>query len=203
MARGDNFYSGLVAWMKIILPLVALGLLSILFLISRKVDPTRQPIVEINLEQRAREQGATRPSFAGVTQGGDEVTILAARARPDLEDPRHIFAEDISAELRLSRGTMIEITAQNAEMNQGDLTASLDGDVIFRADNGYEVRTERLNTRLDVLYADTPGPVQGFGPPGEITAGRMLLTSDKESGEAEILFTAGVKLIYTPGNTKE
>lgn len=203
MGWGGDFYSRLVAWMKIILPLVALGLLSTLFLISRGVDLSNYPAVEIDLEQRAQEQGATRPSFAGVTRGGDEITVLAERARPDLSDPKRVIAEDVSAEMRLLRGAIIRVSARQADLHQGRFTADLDGNVIIRTSDGYVIETDRLNTHFDVLHAETPGEIRGLGPPGRITAGKMILTSDAETGDAEILFTKGVKLVYTPDTSKE
>lgn len=203
MIRGDDLYSQVVAWMKIILPLAALGLLSTLFLISRTVDPTQQPTVQVDLEQRAHEQGASKPSFAGVTSGGDEVTFKAARARPDLKDPDRLIADDVSAELRLLEGTVIEITAQHADMHQKKFTAALSGSVLLTTTNGYTIETDRLTARFDELYAESPGPVTGTGPPGNITAGRMVLTGDEGTGDAEMLFTKGVKLIYIPNNPED
>ena len=199
MTRGYDLYSQVIAWMKIILPLAALGLLSTLFLISRTVDPTQQPpISQIDLEQRAHEQGATNPSFAGVTSGGDEVMLEALRARPDLSDPEHLIADEVKAEIRLQDGTIVDITSDHADMHQSDFTASLDGNVTVETTTGYLIRTDRLNTRFDVLHAETPGAVEASGPPGDITAGKMLLTSNEESGDAELVFTDGVKLVYTP-----
>ena len=66
MAQGE-FHTRFVGWMKIILPVIALGLLSTLFLLSRTVDPTQDiPVTEVDLEQRAQDQGASnrqaRPS---------------------------------------------------------------------------------------------------------------------------------------------
>ncbi len=203
MTLGEDFYSRLVAWMKIILPLAALGLLSTLFLISRTIDPTQKPITEIDLEQRAQEQGATKPTFAGVTSGGDQVGFTAARARPDPRDPERLIADDVQAELRLVRGTIIDITSEHGDMHQSNFTAALNGDVVVETTTGYSVLTDQLNSRFDILYAETPGPVEGYGPPGDITAGKMLLTSDEETGHAELLFTEGVKLIYTPQSSKE
>lgn len=203
MAWQGDFYSRLVAWMKIILPLVALGLLSTLFLISRTIDPTKQPVSHLDLKQRAHEQGATKPSFAGVTSGGDQVTFLAQNARPDSSDPERLIAHDVSAELRLLGGTVIDITALHADMHQSKYTASMDGEVLIISTNGYRINTERLNTRFDLLYAESPGPVRGTGPPGKITAGKMLLTSDEDTGIAEMLFTEGVNLIYKPNNPEE
>src|SRR6056297_1068884 len=128
MLDADNFHSRLVAWMKIILPLLALGLLSTLFLISRTVDPTKNiPITSIDLEQRADDLGATNPSFAGVTNRGDQISIRADQAKPDASDPEHLMARTVAAQLRLTSGTVIDITSNRAEMNQGTLTANLEG----------------------------------------------------------------------------
>ncbi|WP_306151263.1 LPS export ABC transporter periplasmic protein LptC [Roseovarius sp. MMSF_3281] len=204
MTGADNFHSRLVAWMKIILPLIALGLLSTLFLISRNVDPTKNvAITGIDLEQRADDLGATNPSFAGVTNRGDQVSIRARQAKPNAQDPEHLLAETVTAKLRLTSGTVIDITSNHAEMHQGRLTANLEGDVHVVTTNGYDLTTQKLDTRLDSLYAETPGPVQGAAPVGTIEAGRMRLDTDKTTGEAHLLFTDGVKLLYTPQNPEE
>lgn len=204
MARADNTYSRVVAWMKIILPLAALGLLSTLFLLSRTIDPTQSvPIAQIDIELRAQEMGATRPSFAGVTQQGDEILFTALSARPERDAPETLLADTVTARLALVAGTVVDITSAHAEMNQNDLTATLDGQVNIITSTGYVVDTDRLNTRLDAVYAESPGPVTAVGAIGTIDAGRMLLHNNSESRAAELLFTEGVKLIYLPDNAKE
>lgn len=204
MAWEVDLYSRVVAWAKIILPLAALALLSTLFLISRTVDPTQQPpVTQVDLEQRARDQGVTNPSFAGTTSGGDEVMIRAKLARPDLKDPDRLSADDVVAEIRLSQGAVIDITADHADMRQDELTASLDGNVTIETTTGYVIRTQSVDTRYDRLFAETPGSVTASGPPGDLTAGRMRLTSNEDSQNAELLFTDGVKLVYTPNKPED
>lgn len=204
MAWSGDLYSRVVTWMKIILPLAALALLSTLFLIQRKVDPTAQPpITQTDLEQRAQEQGVTNPSFSGVTSGGDEVIFKARRARPDLSDPERMIADDVMAKIRLTEGTIIDIAAEHADMNQGNATASMEGNVHVETTSGYLITTERLTARYDILFAETPGPVQATGPIGELTAGKMRLSSSDATGEAELLFTDGVKLIYNRNVSKD
>ena len=204
MALHDNLYSRVIAWMKIILPLAALGILSTLFLISRTIDPTESiPVAQIDLEQRAQELGATNPSFAGMSNGGDQITFQAVRARPDPQDPEHLMATDVTAQLGLTSGTVIDITSDNADMHQSNYTATLDGNVHVTTTSGYEINTQTLWTRLDELYAETPGRVDGNGPPGDLTAGKMLLRTNPDTGQAELIFTQGVKLVYTPRETKE
>lgn len=204
MGSADNFHSRLVAWMKIILPVAALGLLSTLFLISRSFDPTKSvPVSQIDLERRAHEQGATNPAFAGVTSSGDQVMFQAKSAQPDPIEPERLIAKDVTAQMRLIAGTVIDITSDSADMHQDRDIAELDGNVHVTTSTGYVIDTERLLTRFDQLYAETPGPVKGTGPPGEINAGRMILNTDDLTGEPQLLFTDGVKLLYTPDKSKE
>lgn len=199
MARQDNFHSRLVAWMKIILPIAALGLLSTLFLISKGFDPSKTiPLAEIDLEQRAQDQGATNATFAGMTSGGDEVMITAEAARPSRDDPRLIRADTVAARVRLLSGTVIDITSRQADLHQSRYTVTLFGDVVMRMSTGYVVRTDRLIARIDDLHAESPGRVSAEGPRGTLTAGRMVLTGNNDINQVHLLFTGGVKLLYQP-----
>ncbi|MET4130240.1 hypothetical protein [Roseovarius sp. MBR-6] len=199
MARADNTYSRIVAGMKILLPLAALGLLSTLFLISRTIDPSRSvQLSEIDLEKRAQEMGVTSPSFAGVTANGDEVTIAADMARPDANSTDRISADQVRGEMRLSGGTVIALRADAARVDQAAMTAALLGGVHITTTTGYVIDTERLDARLDVLHAESAGAVRATGPIGSIEAGRMLLHHNTETDTAEVLFTGGVVLIYLP-----
>lgn len=204
MRGRDNFHSRLVAWMKIILPVVALGLLSTLFLLSRKVDLTDAvPVAQIDLEQRAHDQGATNPAFSGVSSGGEQVTFRADSARPDPEDAQRILAREVRAQLRLNGGTLIDIAAQHGATDQRDLSTVLHGDVHITTSTGYDIRTDRLEAEFDTLAARSPGKISGTGPIGALTAGRMELRTDAEDDAAHLLFTDGVKLIYTPAGKED
>ncbi len=202
--RGDNFHTRLVNWAKIILPLVALGLLSTVFLLSQKVDLSNMiPFSDVDLAQRAHDQGATNPSFAGVASGGEEVSFRAATVRPDPDDRERLLAEIVSATLLLNGGAIIDIAAERGAASQSRMTARLEGDVQITTTTGYDIRTDAIDARFDTLFAETPGPVTGFGPPGALNAGRMILTSDPETGNAHLQFTDGVKLVYKPAKPKD
>ncbi|MDZ7710184.1 MAG: hypothetical protein U5K36_09035 [Roseovarius sp.] len=199
MARADNTYSQIVAGMKILLPLAALGLLSTLFLISNTVDPSNSvPIAPIDLEQRAQELGVTRPSFAGVSGRGDEIILRADTARPERDMPERLVAERITGEIGLAGGAGLRLRATTARLDQTTMTATLEGAVHVTTTTGYEIDTGRLDMRLDALYAESPGQVTATGPLGDLTAGRMILHEAGDNGDAELLFSGGVKLIYRP-----
>ncbi|SEK79582.1 LPS export ABC transporter periplasmic protein LptC [Roseovarius nanhaiticus] len=202
--RGDNLHTRLVNWAKIILPLVALGLLSTVFLISRKADISDTiPFAEVDLAQRAHDQGVTNPSFAGVASGGEQILFRAASVRPDPEDRELVLAETAKASLRLNGGGVVDITGQRGQASQIRKTARLEGDVQVITTTGYDIRTDAIDTRFDTLFAETPGPITGTGPAGALDAGRMILTSDPETGAANLQFTDGVKLVYNPPKSKE
>jgi hypothetical protein len=71
----DNLHSALVAWLKILLPLAALAVLSTLFMVSRSVDPADAiPYAQVDIEDRLRDPRLTDAIFAGMTQDGTAVS---------------------------------------------------------------------------------------------------------------------------------
>ena len=89
MAWRDNLHSRFVAWMKILLPLAALGILSTLFMISDRFDPTNAvPVADIDLQERAQSLGATKATFAGVSADGHKISLRTERARPLGREPQ-------------------------------------------------------------------------------------------------------------------
>jgi lipopolysaccharide export system protein LptC len=201
MARADNTYSRVVAGMKVLLPLLALGLLSTLFLISRTVDPSKSvPVAQVDVEKRAQDMGASNPSFAGVTDTGDEIRFNAGIARPGRDVDGPITAEAVTAQIQLAAGTTVDITARAAEFDQRAMQTHLRGDVQITTSTGYVIDTDRLDMNLDALDAATPDTVTATGPLGNLTAGQMVLRNANGNGAAELLFTEGVKLIYQPPN---
>jgi len=205
MGWHDNFHSWLVAWMKIVLPLAALGLLSTLFLISERFDPAETtPPAALKLAQRARDEGATDVTLAGVTRDGHEVILQTARFVPSATDTRRLNAENLQAHLRLRKGTRVEVAARAGELDQRQNTARLSGNVTFDTSTGYSMKSDRLDMRLDLLHVVSPGPVSGTAPGGNLSAGRMVLSGNKQSPhDVHLLFTNGVKLIYQPKSSGE
>ena len=83
MAAPDNLHSRVVSWLKIILPLAALALLSTLFLVARIGDPNATlPFTEKDLEEMASEQRVDGPDFSGTTPEGRAIRMSAQTATP-------------------------------------------------------------------------------------------------------------------------
>ena len=200
----DNLYSRLVAWLKVLLPIAALLMLASLFLFSKNIDPTTTiPFTTVDLRERAASQRATAPEFSGATEAGDLIAFRAASARPDLERASRLYAEALDARIDLVSGSVITFHAVGGVVDEVADRAELSGDVIINNSIGYTVTTDRLISGMRNIHAETPGAVDGVGPPGTFTAGRMLITSGEEDDSAQMLFTGGVKLLYDPPDPKE
>lgn len=184
-------------FLKIVLPLTALALLSTLFLFSRDVDPLSQlPVARTGLEERARDQQVTAPYFSGKTRRGDVVTVSARAARPEGETGGRIFAETVSARIDTIGGARVSMTAREGVFDQSEQQLTMTGEVEIRTSIGYEIFTPLVRSELGTLHI-TGGPVEAMGPPGTFTASAMLITGEAD-GAAHMVFTGGVKLVYTP-----
>ncbi len=199
MSWRDEGWSRMVFWLKILLPLAALAILSTLFLLSRSVDPRNAiPFSQVEIADRVGGQQMTALSFSGASIEGHLIGFTAAAARPDPAAPDRILTEQPAAMIDLISGTHLTLNAASGTLDEPADRATLTGAVRLTSSLGYEVRSDAIEAALSRLAVTSPGPVEGKGPPGNFTAGAMVLDSDPVTGQARLLFTGGVRLIYLP-----
>lgn len=200
MALRDATYSRVVAWLKILLPLAALGLLSTLFLLSRTTDPmTSIPYLQDGARPVPGEERVSRPSYSGSTEGGASLTVTARQAAPGKGDEGRATALDVAAEAVLRDGSRVTLSAGSAAMDEATQRLELSGSVRIASSTGYSMETSALIAELETLRMESAGMVQGSGPPGRFEAGRMVLDAGEDGDEAaQLLFTGGIKLVYDP-----
>jgi len=200
MSRQNNRYSRFVAWVKIILPLVALALLSSLVLFSRSIDPEGAiPFAEVDVRELARDQVISAPTYTGVTSDGAAIVLSAKSARPDLAEPTRGLATELNARIDTPDGQRVNVTAQKGQIDTRGGVAELSGDVRVDTSSGFSLRTDAMRTALDRTDITSHGPVEGDGPPGTLSAGSMHLFEDEtRPGTYVLVFQDGVKLVYQP-----
>ncbi|MDA7423872.1 LPS export ABC transporter periplasmic protein LptC [Thalassococcus lentus] len=197
MARAEGLYSRVVAWLKIILPLAALALLSTLFLLSRSGDPMMDtPFAEALASGETVQQKVSAPYFAGTTRRGEMLIMTAESARPGLDGKIH--ANSLEATLTQSNGATIQLNAPEATLRDGQQEALLEGGVRIESSTGYVVVTDGLISEFNETRARTTGPVKGTAPFGTLDAGGLQISPAETEGDVLLLFTDGVKLIYEP-----
>lgn len=192
-------YSRMVAWLKVSLPLLALGILSTLFLISRVVDPPSTiPFADSEVQARLSNQQVTGPYYSSMSADGDQIDFIADRVINSPQEPGTNIAEEVDVVVHFASGLVATLKANLAETNMHEDRSRLTGDVRIVTSHGYELDSALLLVRMSTPDIVSPGPVQGKTPAGPIDAGAMHYFVEENTDNAQLIFTNGVKLIYTP-----
>ena len=193
----DDGYSALVAWLKTLLPIVALGLLSTIFLFSGKVDVTQTlPYAEHNIAEIIREQRITQPYFTGIASNGTEIALSAAYASPQVQNAHILEITDLSVVLRSTSDRMVQVTAGQGALDSTRQTAQISTDVHIAALPDFWVTTEALDMNFNQGFISAKGGFQGVTALGAITAGEMHLQMTAD--DQQIVFLNDVRLVYSP-----
>lgn len=197
-------YSRMVSWLKVVLPLLALALLSTLFLLSRVIDPeTVIPFAEKEIQDRLRDQQVTGPFFSGTSADGDQISFTAEKLTTPQGQPGANEAQDVVVVIEMAQGAVFSLRAARTRFDMAQDLAELEGAVALNTSTGYRIESDRLDARMSELNILSPGPVTATGPFGTLDAGSMMLTSKPAGEPAQLIFQNGVKLIYDPKKDTE
>ncbi len=199
MAFGGASHSRVVATLKIALPLMALALLSTLFLFSRTIDPTQAiPYADLDVEGLAREPRVSAPEYSGLTQDGAALSIRAETARTDPMQPGYLSGEDVETQVETPDGGRTDIRAARGEIDQAAGRMTLEGAVQIASSTGFTAESDRIDGALDQTWLESPGPVAAKGPLGTLDAGSMVIRQNPEDQTYVLVFNQGVRLVYQP-----
>lgn len=190
-------YSRLIAWLKILLPLGALVLLSTIFLYSRGPDPIATVPVLTGGADPSKSEQIGAPFYAGTTEGGQGVTLAARQARMTGGGGSGMIADDLQAVIDIDAGNRITIDATQGEMDETDHLLLRNG-VTLQSSSGYTVRTDGLNAAIDRIAIESTATVDADGPGLTLSAGKLRVEETGEDADIQLLFTDGVKLVYMP-----
>lgn len=198
--RDITIHSRVVFWLKITLPLLALAILSTLFLLSRRIDTDAAlPYAKVDVEALARDPRLTSPEYSAVTKDGAAVSFTSRTARTGQGTNGSATADDLVAVYETPDGLRIDVTAREGEIDRSAGRLRLSGDVEIVTSSGYRMATAGLDSALDRTELRSDGAVAAEAPYGTITAGEMEIRHEDAENSAYLLdFKTGVKLIYEP-----
>ncbi|MDO5641409.1 MAG: hypothetical protein Q4G26_03330 [Paracoccus sp. (in: a-proteobacteria)] len=186
--------SRVVAWLRVLLPLAALAILSTLFLLPRAPDPDGAlPYADVDAEALARDARMTRPEFAGVTEDGAAVTLTADSAGSAQDG--NSDAERLRMTWRTPGGLAADLTAPEGRMDGA--TIRLSGGVRITTSDGWAMTVPDLDTDTASGVMQGKGGMTAFAPFGRVDADRMEITRD-EAGQHVLNLSGGVRLLYQP-----
>lgn len=193
-------HSRRVAVLKVVLPLLALILLSLVFLLARTVDPSQGVrTAPIDVEDRARDPRLTGARFAGVTEDGAALTITAETARSDPGGALRMEVSGLSLSITAPDGLAVSAHAAHGLIDRGAGLFRMSGGIVLETSHGYRLEGAALQGTLDSTLIEAPDAVSGTAPAGRIEAGGLLLRpAEGAAGGYVLVFQGGVRLNYLP-----
>lgn len=190
-------YSRFVLILRILLPLVALGILSTLFLFSSRIEPGGSvPFADADVAERVRTQRVTEPLYFSVTDDGDNLEFTADHMVTAKEGVSE--GTNVAAQLDFATGGRLNVVAKTGRLDLDADLLTLEGDIEMASTGGYDLYSDFMTSRVSQLEVISPGEVRGFGPAGTLVAQRMEIRSTPDGQNTLALFTGGVKLVYEP-----
>jgi len=170
MAMKHHNYSRLVGFMKIALPLVALGVLGTVFLITTD-DGFDPGFTFSQAEFDALERGnfLANPRINGKTENGDIFSLIADSIAPQSSDLKLIFAVNLTSNFDFASGEQAEIIAESAIIDMVEQLLIFDTGADISTSDGYEGTVKTLTADLQTgnIYGTM---IVTDGPLGHISA---------------------------------
>ena len=188
--------SRIVAWLRVILPLAALALLSVLFLLGRKPTPDATiPYANVDPQDLAERQAVTNPTYTGVTSNGSQLTIAGTEAVPGKSGEGSVT--DVRLTLRAPDGRAADVTAGTTQLQDGQVT--LGEGVRMTTADGWIVTAPEFHAAVSEGTLSADREVNVRAPFGDLTAGQMELRPTAPENPDHVLdLKGGVRLIYRP-----
>ena len=189
-------YSRYVVFMKFVLPLIALILVATIMIWPQLhvLDETFS-IALSDVKLSAKESpNMVNARFVGADLKKQPFSITADIARNLLKDTTEIELEMPKADITVSDGSWLVLTANSGVYNQKGKFLNLEGSVNLFHDSGYEFKTKMANIDLNRGIAISNEPVKGQGPFGQLQAEGFRI-EDKGN---KIYFSGKSRLILYP-----
>jgi lipopolysaccharide export system protein LptC len=203
---GRSAYSIFVGVMKLLLPLLALGLIALVVLWPRLQSDDGDFRFSVGQVDTQDENGSVmiNPRYEGLDDAGNPFTVTADNAS---QVPGQEFIIDLThpkGDMVGEDGAWLAISANQGRYDREGQSVDLTGTVSLFHDRGYELLTEELAVDLGNGVAVSELPVHGQGPFGFVDSQGMRV----EQRGAVVHFTGKSKMVFyeaptNPAETEE
>ena len=202
MARSHSSYSRMVAWLKILLPLIALGVLGTVFLFNSQ-DGFAPGFTFSRADLETLDKGSfiKNPQINGITQKGEPFHLNADEIRPQDGDNNLVVITNLDGEFQFESADWVKFEAESALMDVAAQTVQFASGGQLETSDGNVAEVDSLMVHL------TSGEVSGTGiiaegPLGQISADNYRI--DSNDGENRVLwFENNVRMRYDLQNESE
>lgn len=202
--RGDEVYrharrhSGLVRWLKIVLPALA-GAGIVAFLVTIKI--VTSDIAELfslaGVTVDTKSLIMEKPHLSGFKGTEHSYEVFAERAVQDLANPKIVRLEKIDAEFGLTSDVRVSLDATAGVFDGTKETLELSEGITVSSTDGYAANLEAAMIDFDKGGLSSDGSIEIRSSEGLIRS-RSLTISERGK---KIVFGGGVSLTYLPPET--
>ena len=188
----SHAYSRFVRWMRLMLPLAALGIVTVLFIWPDMRDEVLVSIRDrTGIAQTIGKNEMIKPRFESKDRKKQPYTITARRAIQGKSDDALVLLEKPVADMLLNNGNWIALEADKGAYRQDTQKLLLQGKVRLFHDRGYQIETGQLHIDLKDNATWSETDIYGQGPEGTLEAKGM-----KGYGEnGHLVFTGPARLV--------
>jgi len=168
---GGRGYSRMVRSLRLILPLLAGGVLAlaILWPLFQNDSATFPGVSDLKLDAAdAREVRMRSPRLVGVDDVGRPYELSAAEARQGDEGLNTVLLDRPAGEIVLEDGARLSMEAGSGVFNREAERLELSGSVKLEHGLGYTFQSPSATVDLHRARAEGDQPIRGSGPEGEI-----------------------------------
>lgn len=199
MTRYLDGHSRAVGWLKVILPIAGIAILSTLFLIARGTPVEQAQVPGTRLTPGGGVETVSGPAYSGVAGDGSVVSITAGTAWPRADGSGYFDSEDVDATFEMPGGDVTTVRAAEGSLDPRGNILGLRGDVVVNTTSGWTMRSEELDAWLDQSRLESSKDVHTIGPFGKLDSGNMLIFQDNGPESPYLMeFDGGVHLVYHP-----
>ena len=195
--RSIKWYSRFVQMMKVLLPTVAALLIALILVwpyLGSEDLRFRLSFAALTANEN-EDPSMINPRYLGIDGENQAFSITADLARRLAEGSSAVELEMPKADITLSDGTWLVVTANSGVYKQIKKTLELTGAVNMFHDSGYEFTTTKVRIDLEKGIAEGDAAVKGQGPFGDLSGeGFRLIDKGKT-----IVFTGKSKLVIYQG----
>jgi lipopolysaccharide export system protein LptC len=199
--RGEEVYvsarrhTGLVRWLKIILPATA-GALIVAFVVAIKV--VTSDVAELfslaGVTMDTKSLVMDKPHLSGFKGTEHSYEVHADRAVQDLANPKIARLEGIKAEFGLTADVKVNLTAAAGIIDTDTEKLELRDGITVSATNGYKARLDSAHVDFKTKEMTSDGMIEISAAEGLVRAHTLRVS---EEGK-KIVFGGGVSVTYMP-----
>ena len=191
-AKASPGYSRFVGMMKLLLPLLGLGLVVTLVVWPNEFQKaTGFHLAYVSsVADGGVDLTMLRPRYLGTDSRNQPFVVTADSATQDPVDQRLITLVRLQADMSMTDGSWFTVMADNGIYHQQKQFLRLEGAINLFSDQGYEFNARSADVNLKSGKAVSSFPVDGQGPFGTIRADSLEIA---EFGE-KLLFLGNVKM---------